>query len=128
MPPYAGGGDPYSAGQVPPGQRRTSGLAIAALVLGILSIPGGILSVGLLGILLGILGIIFGIIGIRVGRRPGMSGRGLAIAGLVTGVVGLILGGVLLGFYGSKYKKCSDEHPGASRDVITQCVKDKISN
>jgi hypothetical protein len=132
-PPYPGGNDfgampPYAGGEAQMGARRNSGLAIAALVLGILSIPGAIFSVGLLGILFGLLGLIFGIIGIRVGGRPGRAGRGLAIAGLATGVVGLILGGVLLGVYGNQYNKCSKAFPGASRQQINECIRDNLSN
>ena len=53
---------------------RTSGLAIAALVLGILGIS--------------LLAIIFGAIAInQTGKDPNLSGRGMAIAGLVLGIV-----------------------------------------
>ena len=121
MPPYAGGGEQFPGSQGPP---KTSGLAIAALVLGVVAIPGAVFTVGLLGIL----AIIFGIIGIRQGRRPGRSGRGLAIGGLACGAVGLILGGVLLGVYTNQYSKCSKAFPGASREQINQCVRDNLSN
>lgn len=133
-PPYPGGNDfgampPYATGGGDvPGSQRTSGMAIAALVLGILSIPGAVFTIGLLGILLGILGIIFGIIGIRAGRRPGVSGKGMAIGGLVTAIIGLAVGGVLLGIYGNEYSKCSKANPGASREQINNCVRDNLQN
>ena len=59
----------------------TNGLAIAALVLGILWLywVGSILAV------------IFGHIALSQVRRTGQGGRGLAIAGLVLGYVGLAL-------------------------------------
>jgi len=71
-PPY-----PYPA-YVNPG---TNGLAIAALVLGILWLywVGSILAV------------IFGHIALSQIRHTGQGGRGLAIAGLVLGYVGLAL-------------------------------------
>jgi uncharacterized membrane protein YvbJ len=54
--------------------QRTSGFAIASLVLGILGIS--------------ILAIIFGAIAInQTGKDPNLSGRGMAIAGLVLGIV-----------------------------------------
>ena len=56
---------------------RTSGMAIAALVLGILGIS--------------ILAIIFGAIAIsQTNKDPNLKGRGLAIAGLVLGILGMI--------------------------------------
>jgi hypothetical protein len=61
-----------------------SGFGVAALVLGIVSLPL-ICLCGLLAAPLSILAVIFGAIGI------GREGRGLAIAGLVLGSVSLIL-------------------------------------
>jgi hypothetical protein len=58
---------------------RTSGLAIASLVLGILWLFGG-------G---SILAVIFGHISLRQINRGERDGKGLAIAGLVLGYVGL---------------------------------------
>jgi hypothetical protein len=56
---------------------RTSGMAIAALVLGILGIS--------------ILAIIFGAIGInQTGKDPSLKGKGMAVAGLVLGILGMI--------------------------------------
>jgi uncharacterized membrane protein YvbJ len=61
---------------------RTSGMAIASLILGIL---------GFIFNLLAILAIIFGAIGIsQTNRDPNLKGRGLAIAGLVLGIIGSI--------------------------------------
>jgi uncharacterized membrane protein YvbJ len=56
---------------------RTSGMAIASLVLGILGIS--------------ILAIIFGAIGIsQTNKDPNLKGKGLAVAGLVLGIIGMI--------------------------------------
>ena len=70
---------PYPYVAVP--QARTSGLAIASLVLGILW-PYWIGS---------LLALIFGLIAVRdIDRSGGMvTGRGLAIAGIVLGLIGL---------------------------------------
>ncbi len=74
------------------GAQQTQGKAIAALVLGICSIPGCILY-GIPGIILGILAIIFAKqanVAIQEGRAP-VTSAGLAKGGLICGIVGLCL-------------------------------------
>jgi uncharacterized membrane protein YvbJ len=66
---------------------RTSGMAIAALIMGIL----GFLFFGLLSIL----AIIFGAIGIsQTNKDPYLKGKGMATAGLVLGIIGIV-GGII---------------------------------
>jgi hypothetical protein len=65
----------YGYGAAP---RRTSGAAIASLVLGI---------VGCVPFITGILAIVLGVIGIRKTREPTVGGKGLAIAGLILGII-----------------------------------------
>ena len=80
MPP----GYPPTYGAAPASGRN--GLAVASLVLGILSLPLCFLFVPAL------LAVIFGIIALsQIKGNPGQAGRGQAIAGL-------ILGGISLGF------------------------------
>jgi hypothetical protein len=88
-PPYASG--PYNAG--PAGPPR-NGMGTAALVLGIVAIPG-ILTV-VLGILLGLLALIFGIIGRkRYARREATNG-GAAMAGAILGGFALAISIILV--------------------------------
>jgi uncharacterized membrane protein YvbJ len=69
------------------GETRTSGMAVAALVMGIL----GFIFFGFLGIL----AIIFGAIGIsQINKDPTLKGKGMAVAGLVLGIIG-IAGGII---------------------------------
>ncbi|MCK5654285.1 MAG: DUF4190 domain-containing protein [Dehalococcoidia bacterium] len=69
-------------------RQQASGLAIASMVCGILSLV--FFWVPLFGFLLGIIAIIFGAVAIRqIGREPNLGGRGMAIAGLVCGIVGV---------------------------------------
>jgi type IV pilus assembly protein PilA len=78
-----------SAGGVGPSPSSPrQGMAVASLVLGILSIP----SLGCLGVG-SILGLTFGIIAlVRANRSPALySGKGLAIAGIVTSGVSVVL-------------------------------------
>ena len=70
--------------------KRTSGMAVAALVCGICGLLFGWL-IGL-GFLLQLLGIIFGGVGIsQTGKDPNTGGKGMAIAGLVMGIIGMVL-------------------------------------
>lgn len=69
-----------------PPQQRTNGLAVAALVLGILCFP-----LYFLAIILAPLAIIFGAKARgQIRRDPGQKGDGLALAGLILGCVGLV--------------------------------------
>tara|TARA_B100000949_G_C14068717_1_gene360925 strand:- start:18 stop:581 length:564 start_codon:yes stop_codon:yes gene_type:complete len=69
----------------------TNGMAIAGMVLGILSIP---LLIGCYGVPFNILGTIFSCVALgQIKRNPQQGGRGMAIAGLVCSLVsiGLVL-------------------------------------
>lgn len=70
---------PGSFQPVPP--PRTSGAAIASLILGIL---------GCVPLLTGILAVILGFVGISATRKPNVGGRGLAIAGLILGLLSIV--------------------------------------
>jgi len=62
---------------------RTSGMAVAALVMGII----GFLFFGFLSIL----AIIFGAIGMsQTNKDPNLKGRGMAVTGLVLGIISII--------------------------------------
>jgi Domain of unknown function (DUF4190) len=64
------------------------GLAVAALVIGIVAI---VLSFTIVfGFVLGGLAIVFGAIAIARARMPGAGGRGMAVAGLVLGIVAIV--------------------------------------
>jgi uncharacterized membrane protein YvbJ len=74
---------------------RTSGLAVASLVLGI---------IGFFINPLCILAIIFGGIGIaQTGKDPTLKGRGMAVAGLVLGIIVIALWIVILIWVGSAF-------------------------
>jgi hypothetical protein len=81
-----------------PAQQRTSGKAIAALVLGIVS-----MCVPYVGLVTGIIAIIFGVLGMKeVDRDPqNVKGKGMAIAGLVLGAVALLLYLIVILFFGA---------------------------
>jgi len=67
----------------------SNGLAIAALVLGII---GLLLSWLIVPAILSILAIIFGFLGrSKAKNQPHVGGTGMAIAGLVTGIIGVLI-------------------------------------
>lgn len=71
----------------PPQKSKSSGLAIAALVLGIIGLLTGFLGIG---ILLGLIAVILGIVSLTTHR----GGSGMAIAGISTGGVAVVFGGL----------------------------------
>ncbi|HRE80334.1 MAG TPA: DUF4190 domain-containing protein [Opitutaceae bacterium] len=85
--------------------RRTPGLAVAALVLGIVSLVGGSILV-----VPAILAIVFGHISYgRIKKDASLTGEGLALAGFVLGyvsiVVGLLMAGLLAAMAVPAFKK-----------------------
>ncbi|MBI1758516.1 MAG: DUF4190 domain-containing protein [Actinobacteria bacterium] len=119
MPPYATGGYGY-----PPPAKGGSGMAIAALVLGIVSI---VLSFTIwVGAIAGIVGLILGIVGISHAKRPGGSGRGVAIAGVVTSALGLAAVVGILIFFVSQYQACQDKIGHVPSKVeLQKCIEDR---
>ena len=89
MPPPPGGG--YGAGYTGYAGQRTDGLAVASLIIGIVSI---VCSVACLGIILGPTAAIMGFIARqRIATSGGALGGGtLAIVGLILGIVGFVTG------------------------------------
>jgi hypothetical protein len=95
-PPPHGWGEPaggYGPGYQPASaQGGPNGLAIAALVCGLVALP---LAIIVIGGLVGVAAVVLGALGLRRARDLGGSGRGLAIGGIVTGLLAAV-GTVLL--------------------------------
>jgi len=95
MPPLPA--NPFSApAAAPGGSTKTSRLAVASLVLGILACPFSILA--------GIPGLVCGIMGLnrisrseRAAASPRLTGQGLAIAGLILSGLSMLLLPVMIG-------------------------------
>jgi hypothetical protein len=87
-PGYPGNPGP-GYGYPPQEQKRGSGMAIAALVLGILAFLLSITVVG--GIVLGLIAVIVGILASGRAKRGLAGGRGMAITGIVLGVLALLI-------------------------------------
>ena len=91
-PPVAPAGNAYS-GYVP--TKLPAGLAIASLVMGIVSILGA-LPLSFITIVVALVGLILGIIALRKVRKGTGGGKGMAIGGVVTSAIGFILSAVVL--------------------------------
>jgi lysylphosphatidylglycerol synthetase-like protein (DUF2156 family) len=82
----------YTGGSAAPAPSRSNGLAITALVTGIIAlllswIPG----INLLAAVLAVVALVTGFLGMRNAGRPGVGGKGMAITGLVTGALAILL-------------------------------------
>ena len=116
---------PYAA--PPPGARPLgAGLAISALVLGVLALVLSWTIVG--GVLLGLIAIVLGVIASGRARRGVAAGRGMAITGIVLGIVGLLIAIALiaigLSFFNSpeakNLRQCLQDANG-DKAKIQQC-------
>lgn len=83
--------------QVPPEHqddpKGTNGCQIAALVLGILGIPG-CCCYGIVGFVLGLIGLILAIVGNKKNK-----GSGVGIAGLICSIIAMLLGVIGMIYY-----------------------------
>jgi hypothetical protein len=106
----------------PIGPVRRSGVAVAAVVLGVLAIPLALTVY--LGALTGLLALLLGLIGLFRTRRGRATGRGMAVAGLIAGLVGLVLA-VSLGVYGMRtYRDCETRlGHSPSSDELRDCTR-----
>ena len=79
----------------PSGKPKSSGLALAAMIIGIASFP--LLCLLGLGVLTGILAVVLGIIAlVSINKNPTQGGKGLAITGIVTGGIAVVLTPLLI--------------------------------
>lgn len=105
---------------------QSNGLAIAALVCGILSIPG-VCCQGWGGVLLGIAAIVLAVMA-RKKAAQGLARRSvMSIVGMVLGIIGLLLGigMVILGLVlGPKLAACDSKRSDPT--AYQQCVVDQL--
>lgn len=90
-PPPAYEWDQQPAGVPPGGQpasTRSNGLAIASLVLGVLSIVTGLFVIGGL---FGLIGLILGFLGRGKAKRGEAGNGGIALAGIITSILGMLI-------------------------------------
>ena len=120
-PPYSG----YPA----PAVGLRNGFGVAALILGLLSLPAIFTVVG--GLILGVAAIVLGILGRNRAKKGEANNGGIAIAGIVLGALGVLLSvvmGVLFAigaatfmkFGGRDYIDCM-EQAGSDAGAQQQC-------
>lgn len=86
-PPHAYQGHPYAYGSH---QQKTSGLAVAGLILGIASIP--LFWFNIIDVLIAVTGLVLSLCGLaQVKRNPMYKGQGFAVGGIITSAIGLVL-------------------------------------
>lgn len=77
----------------PSGPRKSSGYALASLILGIFSVVGGVLL-----FIPAVLAIVFGHVSVsQCEKNPALDGKGLGIAGLVLGYCSFVFGIPMIG-------------------------------
>ncbi len=85
----------YQPSYPPPGApSQGNGLAVAGMVVGIVSIP--LFFLNWIDIIIGIVGLVLSIVGLNRSKRLGGTGRGMAIAGIVTSAVGIVAAAIFL--------------------------------
>jgi len=113
------------------GQKERTGMAVAALVLGILALLASPWPIGsYFAIVLAALAVIFGIIGVR--RR---AGKGMAMTGLILGVLALAISIIASIFWTNVgadiieiSEQCIDETGTDQGPAFEQCINDKGQN
>ena len=110
-----------------PGQPATSGLAIAALVVGVVSL---LLAVPIfpLGLIGGVIGAILGFIARGKIRRGEASGNGIAIGGIVTSILAIAIAvfvGLIVVQFFDRVADCAD--PELTQQEVEQCIEDRIT-
>lgn len=121
--PY-GAAPPPGSGYGGPPQSPKNGLGVAALVLGILSIPFGVFFFPV-GLILGILAVIFGVVAMGRAKKGQATNRGVAIGGLVTGIIGTVIAGIFVIFFIGAYSACSDLVSDDS-GAFSNCISDEL--
>jgi amino acid transporter len=128
-PPPAGYGAPAGyGGPAGYGPQMRNGLGVAALVIGIISVPFGFILVG--GVF-GLFAIILGFAGRSRVKRGEANNPGVALAGIITGLVAIIIAVLVVvigvAIYnsdtGRKLRNCVHAANG-DKVAQTQCDKD----
>jgi hypothetical protein len=130
---------PAAGSQQASSAQPSNGIAVAALVIGIISLLiAWIPFVGLLGGLGGALAIIFGFIGRGKVKKQGAPSKGAATAGIVLGAVSLVLSIIATAaifvfgqqFFGDtigSYQQCLEE-TGGDEDFCERQLEDDLFN
>lgn len=128
--PPQGYGPPQAYGPAPgypaaPVGQQTNGLAVAALVVGVIALV--ICWVPFVGALTGIVGLGLGIAALVRSSRLGGNGRGAAVAGTVLSglalLAGIVITSIAISLFGTVVD-CAD--PDLTQSEQEQCVQDRL--
>jgi O-antigen ligase len=119
----------YQGGYQEQPRKGGSGLAVAALVLGILALLSSWTVIG--GILLGLIGLVLGFIASGRAKKGMAGGRGMAIIGIITSLLAIVIAIVFVVAVGSflnsdSAKNLQDciEQAGNDQAQLDQCEQD----
>lgn len=109
--------------------RGGSGMAVAALILGLIALLGSITVV--VGILFGLLAIILGFIASGKAKRGQGGGRGMAITGIITGFLAVVIAIALVAIgasllnseTGQNLRECL-ENAGQDQSALDDCERE----
>lgn len=108
-------GQPYGGPGFPGDQRPSSGLAIAALVVGAISlIVAWVPVINVISIIGGIVAVVLGVVALRKVGRGAAGGKGMAIAGTVLGGVSLVAAIIVNIFLGAAISEAVDAAESAA--------------
>lgn len=127
----AGSGNPHQGPGGQPAVSTGKGMAITALVLGLLSVPSGFMVIGGL---LAIAAIIFAFVALRAGskaRKLGSTQTGgttaMSIIGIISAILGLVIAGfVLWGAMLGAGAVAECEHLINDQAAFDACVQDSV--
>ena len=126
---------PYAASPIPSPTARRGGLAVAALVLGILAVLTSPSIVG--GLLFGIVAAILGFVAVGKANRGEAGRRGMAWVGVILGAVGIVLAGLVTAFvvwvWGAadvgEYLDCVNAAPNrAAEQICSDQLDDRLTD
>jgi hypothetical protein len=132
-PPWGTPTGPPAPWGAPPPVRPMDGVAVAALVLGLLALVTFFTVVG--GLLLGTIAVALGARSLARARRASQPRPGLAVAGLVLGLLGALLSAGLVALLSdelSEYRGCMKESLSvaadqACRDALERDIEDQFT-
>jgi len=108
----------------PAQQPAKKGLAVAALVLGIIAILGCLIPVlNVVSIVLALLAIVLGAVAMRAARKGRAGGKGMALAGIILSVlaiIGAVLANVLFGAAVESISDSVEQQQAADAEAANQ--------
>lgn len=106
---------PPPPGQPSRTQQPSSGIAVTALVCGLVGLVIALIPIlGIFGIALGLVAVVLGLIGRSKAKKGEAAGKGMALAGAITGTLAVILGIIGLVIVGNAFndlENAFDEAP-----------------